>query len=68
MVGHDRVVVSVDAVVGVLAMNAFGAACDPQSFDLFVLEVVMQMHVLAEDILDCAAAVGLEICYCLYHP
>ena len=59
MVRHDGVLVCVDAIVGVLRVNTWCTAGDPERFDGFILEVIVEMHVLAEDIFDGAAIVGL---------
>ena len=59
MVGHNRIVIRVNAVVGVLGMNSGSTTLHPEGLDLLVLKVVVEMHVAAEDVLYRTAVVGL---------
>ncbi len=59
MIGHDAVVVSVYAYVGVLRVNPWRPSGHPKSLDLFILEDIVQMHISAEDILHSSAIISL---------
>lgn len=59
MIFHNGVIVSVDAIVGVLGVNAWSPALDPERFDLLVFEMVVEVHVATEDVFDSTAVEGL---------
>src|ERR1700692_2164474 len=55
VIGHDALVASINAEIAVLRAHTRRAALRPQRLDVLVVERVMQIHVIREYVLDCAA-------------